>query len=298
MRFPPTDLHGAYLRRDFIEQCGRRRLAHAIKTGEVRPLWTGVVVEAARLLDPRTQAAAAQLSAGPRAGLTGSTAAFLHGCTSVDTSQTHVVLPYGHGVRSRAGLVVHHAGFLLADTVDIEGLRVLSLDRVIANEICTSEPRAVIALVDEALRLAGGQHEELRTRIAQRIHGRQDPRGTVSGAHLLDLATPRAESAPESWLRLMLVDHGFPLPEVNWRIRSPAGQEIYRLDLAWPSVRIAVEYDGYATHADREEEDEARDADLRRRGWIILRVRAADLADMSRLEQELTEAFAARGYVW
>lgn len=250
------------------------------------------------MLDPKTRAAAAQLSAGPCAVLTGSTAAFLHGCTSVDTAQTHLVLPYGHGVRSRAGLVVHHASFLADDTVELEGLRVLSLERVIANEICTGEPRDAIALADEALRLAGEQYEELRARIVRRIRGRQDPRGTVSGAHLFDLATPRAESVPESWLRLMLINRGFPLPEANWSIRSPAGQETYRLDLAWPSVRIAVEYDGYAAHDGREEEDDARDTDLRRRGWIVLHIRAADLVDLSRVEQELKKAFAARGYVW
>ncbi len=112
-------------------------------------------------------------------------------------------------------------------------------------------------------------------------------------------ASPRAESPPESWTRLLLIEQGFPLPEVNFSILSPVGRELYRLDLAWPLLRIAVEYDGHAVHAGREEQDEARDEDLRRRGWIVVHVRAADLAEPSRdVLAELRAAFARRGYTW
>jgi len=299
MDLPKSGLHGAYLRRDIVDHCGRHRLSKAIDIGELRALWTGVVVEARRWLDPWTRAAAAQLSIGPRMALVGATAAFLHGCVSVDSTRTHAVVPYGRGVRSRRGLVVHHADSWAGDVVDLDGLQVLPLDRVVADELCTL-PRArdAIALVDEALRFAADRHEEFREQIAKRIQGRLDPRGSVRGSFLLDLASERAESVPESWLRLLLIEQGFPVPEVNWRIPDISGREIYRLDLAWPAQRIAVEYDGYAAHAERAERDEARQADLERRGWIIVRVRAADLADLTRVERELRTAFARRGYVW
>ena len=97
---------------------------------------------------------------------------------------------------------------------------------------------------------------------------------------------------------MLIIERGFPLPEVNFSLRSPAGREVYRLDLAWPGLRIAVEYDGHAVHAGREEEDAAREEDLRRRGWIVVRARAADLADPTRLLAELRAAFAQRGYTW
>ena len=97
---------------------------------------------------------------------------------------------------------------------------------------------------------------------------------------------------------MLLIEQGFPLPEVNFRILSPAGRELYRLDLAWPSLRIAVEYDGHAAHADRDEQDAARDDDLRRRGWIVVHATAADLADPARFLAELRRAFARRGYTW
>ena len=115
---------------------------------------------------------------------------------------------------------------------------------------------------------------------------------------LWDLASPRAESAPESWIRMLIIELGFPLPEVNFVLRSPGGRELYRLDLAWPQLRIALEYDGHAAHAGREEEDAAREDALRRRGWTVVRARAADLADPTRFTAELRAAFAARGYTW
>ena len=97
---------------------------------------------------------------------------------------------------------------------------------------------------------------------------------------------------------MLLIELGFPLPEVNFVLRSPSGRELYRLDMAWPYLRIALEYDGHAVHAGREDEDAAREDDLRRRGWIVVRARAADLADPTRLTAELRAAFAARGYTW
>jgi very-short-patch-repair endonuclease len=97
---------------------------------------------------------------------------------------------------------------------------------------------------------------------------------------------------------MLIIELGFPLPEVNFVLLSPAGRELYRLDLAWPQLRIALEYDGHAAHAGREEQDVEREDDLRRRGWIVVRARAADLADPTRITAELRAAFAVRGYTW
>jgi hypothetical protein len=82
---------------------------------------------------------------------------------------------------------------------------------------------------------------------------------------------------------------------VNWSLEGPDGREIYRLDLSWPELRIVVEYYGYAVHAGRTAEDEARADDLRRRGWIVLVVRVDDLKDPGPFERRLDDAFRRRG---
>ena len=174
--------------------------------------------------------------------------------------RTHVLLPYGRDISGRGGLVVHHGRDIPDDVEEIAGLRVLALDRVIADLLCLLPWRGrapdALAVLDQALRKAGDADETFRKTVATRLDQRPDIRGTVRARGLLDLGSERAESPPESRLRLTLIEHGFPLPEVNWVIRTPDGREIVRLDLAWPRLRICVEYDGWETHAGREASDD------------------------------------------
>jgi Protein of unknown function (DUF559) len=302
MALPVRGLHGAHRRVDLVELLGRRRLGAALRAGEVVPLWTGTVVETARLLDPLTRAAAAQLTAGPRAALCGVTAAHLHGCECVASPRTHLLVPYGCDIRGRGGLVVHRGRDIPTDVEEIAGLRVLALDRVIADLLCILPWRGrapdALAVLDQALRRAGDAHETFRKTVAARLDQRPDIRGTVRARGLLDLGSERAESPPESRLRLILIEHGFPLPEVNWVITTPDGRELFRLDLAWPRLRICVEYDGWETHAGREAQDTARADELRRHGWIVIRVAVGDQRSIQELLSTLRAAFAKRGYVW
>jgi hypothetical protein len=211
-------------------------------------------------------------------------------------------VPYRREIHSRGGLVVHHGRGIPEDVQTIDGLRVLALDRVIADLLCLLPCRGraqdALAVLDQALRRAGEAQDTFRKNVAARLEKRPDIRGTVQARGLLDLGSGLAESPPESWLRLMLIENGVPLPEVNWVIATPDGREIVRLDLAWPSVRVCIEYDGWETHAGRKIADEARAAELRRHGWIVIRVDVDDLRSIRGLVTELRAAFAKRGYTW
>ncbi|WP_051581196.1 hypothetical protein [Pseudonocardia acaciae] len=292
-------LHGAYLRKDLIERLGRYRVDADIQRGVLRRLWPGVLVDASRFLDPRTRAAAALLSHGSRSVIAGATATGLHGCTAIECADTHIAVPYGHPSRSRDGLAVHNCPLPPDDVIDIDGLRVLTLDRVISDLLCTARPRDAIAATDQALACQPDERRAaFRARVGQRLADRRDPRGTKRGARLLGLASGRAESPPESWLLLEVVDLGYPVPEANWELRAPDGVLLYRLDLAWPEQRIVVEYNGYAVHVDREAEDECRAEDLRRRGWIVIVATKDDLRDNTRLALVLRQSFRRRGHRW
>ena len=72
---------------------------------------------------------------------------------------------------------------------------------------------------------------------------------------------------------------------------------MYRLDFAWEELRVAVEYDGYVAHVDRAGRDFARQTDLERRGWIVLRADSADLREPARLHAEIRRAFSRRRLV-
>lgn len=255
-----------------------------------------MLVVAARAAEPLTLASAAALLGGPDVLLAGPTAAHLHGCDSATPTPIQIVTPYEHWMRSRPGLVVHNGPLPDADRDVVRDLPVLGFERTLTDLLCTSRPPDAVAVLDEALAMIEpGQREQFRARIGRRLAQRRDPRGTRRGAQLLGLATGRAESPAESRLLWRIVDSGFPLPEVNWSLVGPDGREVYRLDLAWPDLRIVLEYNGYAAHAGRTAEDEARAEDLRRRGWILVEVRADDLVHPGRFERELDVAFRRRG---
>jgi hypothetical protein len=288
--------HGACQQRELIAVLGRYRVRAAIRRGELVPLWSGVVVDGDRAAHLVTRAAAALVAGGPTSVLSGPTAAHLFGCTAMPGTPVHLLVPYGHWLRSGPGLVVHNGRGLDADVEELGGLRVLNLDAVLTDLLCTARPQDALAVVDQAL----GQHpadqrDGLRRRLRRRLRDRDDPRGTVRGARILDLATGQAASPAESWMLWALVEAGLPTPEVNWSVHDLDGREIYRLDFAWPEFRVVVEYNGYAAHRDRDEPDAARQRDLERRGWIVVPAVAADLSNPTRLLAQVRGALLARG---
>lgn len=289
---------GTCLHRDAVRELGRYRVRTAVSTGEFSSPWPGVLIDPFRAAEPLTVVTAAWLTSGRDAVVAGETAAFLHGITAAEPTPVHVMAPYESRKRSRPGIVVHNGTGLNDDLVVVHDLPVLCLERVLTDLVCTVSPARALAVVDQALAaLAEAAGEALRARVAQRLRHRPDPRGTRVGARLVELASGRAESPAESWLRWRIVDLGFPPPEVNHWVCDLDGRHVHRVDLSWPSLRIAVEYLGYAAHAGRAEQDAARVRDLERRDWIVVEVSAPDLGAMTQVERDLLAAFRDRGVI-
>lgn len=92
------------------------------------------------------------------------------------------------------------------------------------------------------------------------------------------LCRDRVDSGPETRVRLLLVLAGLPEPVVNHAVLRPDGTVEYRLDLSFPDQRLAIEYDGrWHDRPEQQVLDEARRADLVRRGWTVVILRAEDL---------------------
>jgi hypothetical protein len=290
--------HGVRRRADLEREIGRSAVQRAVETGEWQASWPGVLVPSARSGDPLTVLTAALTFAGDRAMLTGWTAAWLHGCTAVDPLPVQVAVPYGHWLRTRPGLVVHNGVSLEDDQIELAGVPVLRLDRVVADLLCRDRPQDAFAVLDQALAAAGEtDRERHRAAIGEKIAARPDPRGRKRALKLLGLASGRAFSPAESRMLFRLVDLGFPAPEANLPVRDARGRVLFLLDHAWAEFRIALEYDGHAAHLGREDDDAERQVELERRGYIVIRVRAEDMRDLTRVERELDAAFRARGLV-
>ncbi|MER7446724.1 hypothetical protein [Microbacterium sp. NPDC097977] len=103
------------------------------------------------------------------------------------------------------------------------------------------------------------------------------------------------ESPKETETRLALVTGGLPEPVVQHEIHEN-GVLIARSDLAYPDLRIAIEYegDGHRTSRDQWRRDIQRQRELEGLGWIVIRVTQLDLADTRPLLERIRHAMASR----
>lgn len=209
---------------------------------------------------------AALLLTGPGA-VSGYSAAQLLGAGCAPSGASAELTVPGRNLRERPGLTVHRDQ-LAADEVT-------SFDRVpmttplrtgwdLARWLPTVE--AVVAV--DALARVGGYAPSALLDLAPRYpHARW--RGRIPG--VIDLADARAESAMETRTRLVLVLRGLPRPQLQHEVRDRDGRVVARLDMAYPQLRLAVEYDGQG-HRTRYQQavDARRLRELDEHGWTVL----------------------------
>jgi hypothetical protein len=267
----------------------------ALAKGELVSFHKRVLVRRELVTQLRTRAAAALLLAGDSAVLTRHTAARMYGCTAADFAPIDILVPYTRRIDRLPGIVVHHGVFTEEDIGVIDGLPLLAPELVLADMLCRARRPTALACADQMLAgLPEAQRSGFRNSVLRAISARADNRGTREARVLLNLATGLPESPFESQMLLMFYDRELPVPIPQYSVTTIDGRELYRLDFAWPEFRIAVEYDGYAAHAERHERDRRRDEDLAERGWIVIRATIDDLMAPSRLVGEVRQALAAR----
>lgn len=95
---------------------------------------------------------------------------------------------------------------------------------------------------------------------------------------VLALANPLSESPMETRLRLILLDAGLGPLTAQHDVHDARGRFVARVDLAWPALRVAVEYDGdHHREPAHFRQDVARLNALRAAGWLVLRFTADDV---------------------
>ena len=117
--------------------------------------------------------------------------------------------------------------------------------------------------------------EELRDMIARH----PNLQGVVRARQALDLVRVGSDSAPETFLRLAMLDAGLPEPELQLSLR-PGDPRSPSADLAFRRRKIAVQYDGghHLLEAQRLS-DRRRDKAFETAGWTVIIVGKADQKD-------------------
>ncbi|MGD8167355.1 hypothetical protein ACEXOS_009050 [Herbiconiux sp. P16] len=117
------------------------------------------------------------------------------------------------------------------------------------------------------------------------------------------LALPRVrtgvDSPQETRLRLLLVDSGLPEPVTDYELRDPAGGFVAWLDMFYPGIGLAVEYDGqqHRTNDRQYSRDVARIDAIRTLELDIARADKFDLAGTgSNVIAVVTAKTRARGW--
>lgn len=229
----------------------------------------------------------------PAAGLiTGRSAAYLWGAQLADLGDPVEVLSPTR-LRSTSDLVVHTGTIEPAETAERFGVTVptpLHVAWDMAQRLSIWEAVPWIDALSRAQRLATA---DLLAHAAEHV----GHYGSAKALNTLSRCDGRAESPPESTLRLGLVLGGVPPPIPQWRVIAD-GEFVARVDLAWPWLKLAVEYDGQ-WHADRNQlaRDRVRIRNLNAAGWYIYPVTRNDMRDLDRTVRAIAALVTKRSEI-
>jgi very-short-patch-repair endonuclease len=260
----------------------RKRVAAAVREGVLQRTFHGVYLRADVELTTAAKAAAAALVVSPHAVLCDRTAAWIWGVDCFRYRELDVVPALdaftfrGHRAPQRQQVRGGERDLSSRDWVIVDGVRVTTPLRTALDLGCRLNRRDALAAIDALMRAHGLVRADL-ARCLPRFAGR---RGVVQLRELVGLADPRAESSGESWTRLEILDRGLPSPEVQWWV-VVGGKPKYRLDLAYPHAKIAIEYNGEEFHSsdvDIAAFAERRDW-LERHGWTVIVVDKASFTE-------------------
>lgn len=226
-------------------------------------------------------------------------AAWLHGVERFDLAELEVppalevVSVHGHD-RVRRPETLGGKRTLLPDEIcEVYGVRVTTPLRTACDLACLRGRGDALAVLDAFMRRHGLTQHDFH-RMLPRFRGR---RGVKQLRELVPLASPLSESAGESWTVVAIVDAGLPAPTPQVWVELPGFGRV-RLDLAYPLLKIAIEYDGEEFHSSgaSQQADRVRRDALRAAGWLVIVVRKTDFGRHRREVwlDELREALRER----
>ena len=242
---------------------------HQLRT-RFRAVCPNVYVSKCAQLSLEQRIAAAWLWANREATIAGLAAAALHGVKWIEGDiAVELIHP---NTRPPRGVLTRRDALLDGEATTAAGLAVTTPERT-AFDIGRRKPhRTAVARLDALARATGLKRDGVMS-IAHRHVGARGLRNLETALELVDAG---AQSPKETYLRLLLIDGGFPRPQTQIAVQTD--DTTYYLDMGWPDLMVAVEYDGEHHRTDplQYRKDIRRLESLERMGWIIIRVVAGD----------------------
>jgi hypothetical protein len=236
-----------------------------------RPVFRGVYAEKRARLTLADRALGAWLTTDRQGIVAGIAASALHGADWVDDAEPIEILVDDR--RRQSGLVVRMDRIADDEITVVADLPVTTLARTAFDLGRYQKRSAAIGRLDALMRAAPFSADDVD--LLMRRYG--PVRGVRQLRELLPLVDPGAASLKESWLRLLLIDNGFPVPETQIPILDIDVPFAF-LDMGWRHIQLSVEYDGDQHRTDRPQyvKDTRRHPKIAKRGWEVIRVIAED----------------------
>ena len=191
-----------------------------------------------------------------------------------------------------SGVFVHRSVDLaLADVSWADGIPVTSPVRTLCDAGLHFPVKEVRRMMQHAIAtglVTRGAVADFRQRVGRQ--GRNGVGAIDAVLESLPFGAEEAESGPE--VEVLEICERAALPAPARQVLVVVGGRRYRVDLAYPEQRIAIEYDGFKEHTtvDQFARDRQRQNALVLHGWSVLRFSAVDLGRPAMVASEIRRA--------
>ncbi|WP_130864710.1 type IV toxin-antitoxin system AbiEi family antitoxin domain-containing protein [Acidipropionibacterium timonense] len=204
-------------------------------------------------------------------------AAVLHGfdVDPLPLDRVWVTRPPGHRAPMRRHLVTRACQIERDETVLVDGRLVTIPERTVLDLAREFDFLPAVAVADSALR--HGADRQLMSDLVERGARR---RGNAKAKSVLATADGRSRGAASSMMRVLLVRHGCPPPDLDAALTDAQGRPVGRFDFLWSREHVVGQVDDTTTG------EPGRIARVRSCGFELVRFGSRDI--------ERPEAAAAR----
>jgi hypothetical protein len=254
-----------------------------------RRIFRDVYIPKRQNVSLRDRTVGAWLRSGRQAIVGGIAASALHGARWI-ADDLPIELIWGC-TRPPRGIIARDERLSDDEITKVAGLPVTTVART-AFDLARHLPRGqALARLDALMRATPYSTEDVLV-LAKRYRG---ARGVRQLRELLPLVDGGAASPKETWLRLLLIDAGFPKPTTQIPLHQ-GWNLLAMLDMGWEEFMVAAEYDGDQHRTDRRQYvwDIDRHRKVAGKGWIAVRVIAEDRDED--IVKRVRRAMVSRGW--
>ncbi|SEH55492.1 Very-short-patch-repair endonuclease [Mycolicibacterium rutilum] len=237
-----------------------------VRSGQWRRCARGVYFVDDRPFTDAARIRVAVWSLGPHAVASGLAAGWWHGITQFAPQTVEVTMPRNASGRAQKGVRLRRRDLAPQDIVEQGGLRVTALPLTVIE--AATRIRDGAKIMDRALQ------RDVELPELWRAHMRNKGRyGSPAARVLLQAASDGARSPAERILIRLLREAGI----VGWEANYPVGG--YKVDVAFPRAKVAIEVDGLGFHSGSDEfhQDRVRQNNIILLRWQVLRFTWLDL---------------------